>query len=379
MRTVADVPLGVLLSGGIDSSIVTALLAQQNGEPLRTFTISFDDPQFNEARYARMVADKYGTEHQELHLEPSCLDVLDTIVEHFDEPFADSSAIPTFQVCSLARQHVTVALTGDGGDESFLGYQRYQAARLAEKLPSGAREMLGWKLWQKIPSGRFKSPLRRFQRFAGGLAEAMGKTYLNWITLFGADKKSQLYTKGFAESLAQSDSRSHTEHLVRIFEQYSAAIGPVGAAGRVDTLSYLPGDILTKVDLASMATSLECRSPFLDHKLVEFAARLPFSWKLSHLDPKHILKDTFGPMLPEAILRRGKMGFGVPLDRWFRGELRELLCDTLRSTSARGRNWFNADAVDNLLSEHLASHAEFSQQLWSLLVLELWAKRYLDT
>jgi asparagine synthase (glutamine-hydrolysing) len=147
----------------------------------------------------------------------------------------------------------------------------------------------------------------------------------------------------------------------------------------VDTLSYLPGDILTKVDLASMAVSLECRSPFLDHKVIEFAARLPAQWKLAHFQRKHILKDAFSSMLPKAILHRGKMGFAVPLDRWFRGELRELLCDSLHSVSARSRNWFNADTVEQLLTEHLSGRAEFSQQLWTLLVLELWAKQYLDT
>jgi len=379
MRTIADVPLGVLLSGGIDSSIVTALLAQESGRPLRTFTINFDDPKFSEARYARLVAEKYNTEHHELHLKPSCLDVLDTIVEHFDEPFADSSAIPTYQVCRLARQHVTVALTGDGGDESFLGYQRYQGVRLAEKLPQLARKMLGWKIWQRLPSSRFKSPLRRFQRFSAGLAGSMGQTYLNWLTLFDAKHRSRLYTKGFAESVRQSRPTGYAEQLVRLFEQQSGGLGQLGAAGRVDTLSYLPGDILTKIDLASMAVSLECRSPFLDHKVIEFAARLPAQWKLAHFQRKHILKDAFSSMLPRAILHRSKMGFAVPLDRWFRGELRELLCDSLRSVNARSRNWFNADTVEQLLTEHLSGRAEFSQQLWALLVLELWAKRYLNS
>lgn len=381
MRTAADVPLGVLLSGGIDSSIVTALLAQQSSEPLRTFTISFDDPQFNEARYARLVAQRYDTEHNELHLKPSCLDVLDTIVKQFDEPFADSSAIPTYQVCRLARQHVTVAMTGDGGDESFLGYQRYQAVRLAEKLAkpgSLSRKMLNWKIWQRLPANRFKSPLRRLQRFTAGLSDSMGKTYLNWLSLFDANLRSELYTGEFTESVRQSASTGYVEHLVNLFEQHSAALGQFGAAGRVDTLSYLPGDILTKIDLASMAVSLECRSPFLDHKVIEFAARLPARWKLAHFQRKHILKDTFASMLPGAILRRGKMGFSVPLDRWLRTELRELLCDTLCSGRARSRSWFKADAVEQLLTRHLNAQGELSQQLWALLVLELWAKRYLD-
>ena len=378
MRTVADVPLGMLLSGGIDSSIVTALLAQQSGRPLRTFTINFDDPKFSEARYARLVAQKYNTEHHELHLKPSCLDVLDTIVEHFDEPFADSSAVPTLQVCRLARRHVTVALTGDGGDESFLGYQRYQAVRLAEKLPPLGRKMLGWKIWQRLPSSRFKSPLRRFQRFSAGLAGSMGQTYLNWLKLFDAGHRSSLYTEDFAEIVRLSRPTGYAEQLVRLFDQHCGGLGQLGAAGRVDTLSYLPGDILTKVDLASMAVSLECRSPFLDHEVIEFAARLPAQWKLAHFQRKHILKDTFSSMLPRAILHRGKMGFAVPLDRWFRGELRELLCDSLRSVSARSRNWFNANTVEQLLTEHLSGRAEFSQQLWALLVLELWAKQYLD-
>lgn len=381
MRTVADVPLGVLLSGGVDSSIVTALLAQQSSEPLRTFTISFDDPKFNEAHYARLVAKRYCTEHNELHLKPSCLDVLDTIVEQFDEPFADSSAIPTYQVCRLARQHVSVALTGDGGDETFLGYQRYQALRLAQKLAKPgtlSRKILNWKIWQRLPANRFKSPLRRLQRFAAGLSDSIGQTYLNWLSLFDANLTSELYTGEFAKSVRQSRPTGYAEHLVHVFEQYSAGLGQLGAAGRVDTLSYLPGDILTKVDLASMAVSLECRSPFLDHKVIEFAARLPAPWKLAHLQRKHILKDTFASMLPRAILHRGKMGFAVPLDRWFRGELRELLCDTLNSSQAHSRGWFNPQALEYLLAEHLAGRAEFSQQLWALLVLELWAHRYID-
>ena len=389
MRTVADVPLGVLLSGGIDSSIVTALLARQGGAPLRTFNISFGDPKFNEARYARLVANRYGTEHNELHLSPSCLDVLDKTVEQFDEPFADSSAIPTYQVCGLARKHVTVALTGDGGDETFLGYHRYQALRLAQKLAGQGgvgRRILNWPIWQRLPAKRFKSPLRRFQRFAAGLSGSTGQSHLSWLSLFSEKQRAQLYTDDFGVAVGQAtlakDNPWHpsgyVEHLVDVFEQHRAEFGEVGAAGRVDTLSYLPGDILRKVDLASMAVSLECRSPFLDHEVIEFAARLPRRWKLAGLRQKRILKDAFGSMLPKAILSRGKMGFGVPLDRWFRGELRELLCDTLGSERVRSRGWFDANTVENAISEHLAGRAELSQQLWSLLALELWATRYVD-
>ena len=389
IRTVADVPLGVLLSGGIDSSIVTALLAGAGAPAVRTFTIGFDDKSFDEAKYGRMVAERYGTEHNELRLEPSCLDVLEEIVEQFDEPFADSSAIPTYQVCRLARGHVTVALTGDGGDEAFGGYQRYRAVRLAERWAGPGtlgRGILKWGIWGHLPARRFKSVTTRLARFAEGLADSISESYLNWLSLFGARQRCELYTEDFAESLrrAQNDQENpwglggFAEHLANLFEHYSAQLDGVDAAGRVDTLSYLPGDILRKVDAASMAVSLECRSPFLDHKVVELASGFPAEWKLGPRRGKQILRDTFGALLPKAILRRPKMGFGVPLDRWFRSPLRELLCHTLLSGRARSRGWFRNNLVEHMVSEHLASRAQFSQQLWALLMLELWARKYLD-
>ena len=387
MRTVADVRLGVLLSGGIDSSIVTALLAR--GKRVKTFTIGFDDRQFDEAKYGRMVAQKYGTDHCELRLTPSCLDVLERIVEQFDEPFADSSAIPTYQVCRLAREHVTVALTGDGGDEAFGGYQRYLAVQLAERFGRPgtlSRGVLDWSILRKLPAKRFKSSMRRFVRFVEGLADSPGRSYVNWLSCFTAEKRTRLYNEDFSDAVKKSRGEAgnpwggngFSEHLVRLFEQHVGHCDGAGAAGRVDTLSYLPGDILRKVDLASMAVSLECRSPFLDHKVVELAARLPTEWKLRGRRQKTILRDMFGHLLPGPILRRKKMGFGVPLDHWFRGQLRELLCDTLLSERTFSRGWLRRETVEHMVSSHLEDRAELSQQLWALLVLELWSRRYLD-
>ena len=389
MRTVADVPLGVLLSGGIDSSIVTALLAKAGGGRVKTFTIGFDDREFDEAKYGRMVAQRYGTEHCELRLTPSCLDVLEQIVEQFDEPFADSSAIPAYQVCRLAREHVTVALTGDGGDEAFGGYQRYRAVQLAERFGRPgtlSRGMLDWGIWRRLPTKRFKSPMRRFVRFIEGLSDSPGRSYVNWLSCLTAGQRAGLYHEDLAEAVKEAHKGAgnpwggggFAEHLVSLFEQHASRGGGANAAGWVDTLSYLPGDILRKVDLASMAVSLECRSPFLDHKVVELGARLPAGWKIRGRRQKKILRDTFGSLLPEPIVRRGKMGFGVPLDRWFRGELRELLCDTLLSERTRNRGWFRSEGIERMVSAHLEGQAELSQQLWALLVLELWARRYLD-
>ena len=375
-RLISDVPLGAFLSGGIDSSIVVGLMAQVSGTRVKTFSIGFDDNDYNELRFARAIAERWGTDHTELIVKPDELAVLPKLVKHYGEPYADSSAIPTFYVSQITRSGVTVALNGDGGDESFAGYDRYAATRIADRLASlglfgSATAALARFLPDSIDP---KNRVRRAKRFLSVAREERPERYSNWVSYFTAVAKRQLYAPSFTEAVAPKNRQLWMEDLWKEVGDLES----VDAAMAVDIKSYLPYDLLTKVDIASMANSLEARSPFLDHVLMEFAAQLPTHLKLHGRKSKYLLKKTFADLLPTENVRRRKMGFGVPIARWLRTSSRELLQDTLLSHQARERGYFKPERVDQLVREHVTERADHSFQLWSLLMLELWQREFVD-
>lgn len=376
LRMISDVPLGGLLSGGIDSSTVVALMRRFTSAPVRTFAIGFDDPEYNELSYARQVARRFETDHHELVVKPDAVALLPKMVWHFNEPFADSSALPSFYLCDMARGQVTVALNGDGGDEAFLGYDRYLGTKLAgwlDCLPASVRRLLlrGVKVF---PSDRPKSTPFRLRRFSEALAMEPRQRYGRWVCCFENGLKNSLYTPEWSAEMRGRDSMALLEAA---YERSDATSFPEATA-HTDLQMYLPDDLLVKMDIASMAHGLEVRSPFLDHHVIEFAASLPLSLKLRGLTEKFLLKKVMKNVLPESVLHRKKMGFGVPIDHWFRYELKELAYDVLLDARARQRGYFRPEVVRRFLVEHVEGRALHHFHLWTLLILELWYRTFID-
>jgi asparagine synthase (glutamine-hydrolysing) len=376
-RLISDVPLGAFLSGGIDSSIVVGLMRKLGVSPLRTFSIGFPDPRYDETAHARRVAQHFGTEHHEYTVTPQAREVLDTLSWHYDEPFADSSAIPTYYLSRWTRQSVTVALTGDAGDECFAGYDRYRAAQLAGRIASLPQSLRGGlaRLSALAPHGQPKTRARQLYRFLGAIHQPPARRYLDWVNIFSPAMLSEGYQREFRE---QVDFDEPMRWFEALYDQSAgpAAAQPAARAIHADFESYLPYDLLTKVDIASMACGLECRSPFLDHRLVEFALSLPLSWRLRGHTTKRILKDWAADLLPRQTLHRTKMGFGVPIGEWFRGELRGFLEESLLAPESLSRRIFRLQWLEDLLAAHLSGRANHEAQLWSLLMLELWFRRW---
>ena len=378
IRLKSDVPLGVFLSGGIDSSATVAVMSSLLNRPAKTFSIGFEDADFNELEYARTVSGLYQTDHTEFIVKPDALSILPALVRQYDEPFADPSAIPTYYVSQLTRRHVTVALNGDGGDESFAGYERYLAGRLSAyyaRVPALLRNSIIRPIVCNLPYRDYRwSVVRRLKRFITGAAGTAAQRHVQWLCYFNADMKKDLYTSAFAKAVSAIDSAALTEALFR----HSDADGLLDKALYADVKMYLPYDLLVKVDIASMAHSLEARSPFLDHTLMEFAASLPERLKLHGMQLKFLLKKAFAPLLPESILYRKKMGFGVPLNRWFREELKPAARDILLAKRSVERGYFNKKVIARMLDEHAAMTADHSYRLWALLWLELWHRIFVD-
>ena len=377
IRLMSEVPLGAFLSGGIDSSAVVALMAQESSERVKTFSIGFDEQDFSELHHARRVAEHVGAEHHEFVVRPDAMEVLPLLVEHYGEPFADSSAIPSYYVSRETRKHVTVALNGDGGDECFAGYERYAAMNLArtyDVVPTIVRRGVG-NIARALPAFQSRAnPLRKAQRFAAVAAMSPVQRYLRWISSFDDQAKADLYSEDFREQTANFRSASIIEPW---FAKANGA-GIVDATLLTDTMTYLPNDLLVKMDIASMSVSLEARSPFLDHHLMEFAASLPEKLKLRRLKTKYLLKRVLKQIVPEENLTRSKMGFGVPIGQWFRGVMLPFLRETLLSEKALGRGLFQPDKVRELIDQHLAFKDDHSHRLWTLLMLELWFQRFID-
>jgi asparagine synthase (glutamine-hydrolysing) len=368
---VSDVPLGAFLSGGVDSSLVVGLMAETSGARVKTFSIGFDEPAFDEVEHARRVADHFGTDHHEFVVKPDAVGIIDRLVAHFDEPFGDPSAIPTWYVSEMARRHVTVVLSGDGGDELFGGYDRYvpdpRVVAFDRYSPRAVRRAAAIAAARLPPGARGRQFLRHVTRDAHG-------RYLDAVGFFTADDKPGLLSEDVRRQIA---GPSPEETLVRHFERY-AALPWASQMMRFDTETYLPEDVLTKVDRMSMAHSLESRVPLLDNAVVQFAATLPSSFKIKDGRRKHILKEVAATLLPGDILNRKKQGFGVPLGVWFRGDLRDLTHDLLLSPRARQRGYFVPSTIDRVVGEHMAGTRDHGFRLWQLLMFEMWHRRLLD-
>ena len=378
VRLMSEVPLGAFLSGGIDSSAVVALMSQESSERVKTFSIGFDEQDFSELHHARRVAEHVGAEHHEFIVRPDAMEVLPLLVEHYGEPFADSSAIPTYYVAKETRKHVTVALNGDGGDESFAGYERYVAMGLAEKyrkLPVFLRESIIRSGINLVPTrGTRLSRVRSAKRFLEAASMPKVERYLRWVSVFNSAAKSSLYSEDFRNETVSSQAISLLEPW---FARANGA-GIIDASLLADIMTYLPNDLLVKVDIATMAVSLEARSPFLDHHVIEFAASLPEKFKLRGLTSKYLLKQVLRQLLPTENLQRRKMGFGVPIGHWFRGRMQPFLREVLLSEKATRRGLFKTETVKQLIEQHTSGRRDYSHQLWTLLMLELWFNRFID-
>ncbi len=383
IRLISEVPLGAFLSGGIDSSVVVALMAKASPEPVKTFSIGFKEAEFSELAYARQVAEMYGTRHTEFVVEANMASVLEKLVWHYAEPYADSSALPSYFVSRETRKAVTVALNGDGGDENFGGYIRYQAMKLAwyfKALPAWAKRAA---LAAMEPFPERTAPFNtvwKARKFLQAVSQRdFSLTYLSTLSFFKIEEKERLLSPAFRNALGR-DLNYPARYIGELYAEAAAAgLGPTERLMYTDLRSYLPECLMTKMDIASMANSLEARSPFLDHKVMEFAFALPENMKLrGYGGTKWILKEAFKDMLPPKIYRRGKMGFGIPLGAWFRGELKGFWADACLSGKALGRGYFNPEAVRGLWDEHQRGARDHGYRLWALLMLELWHRQFAD-
>jgi len=376
-RLYSDVPLGAFLSGGIDSSTVVALMARCSGSRINTFSIGFEDEDYSELKFARNIARQYDTCHHELIVRPNALEVLPQLVERYGEPYADSSAIPTYYVSRETKRSVTVALNGDGGDEAFGGYERYQAMLLAERLnglPPAAKSVIRRCAGLLPDSVEPKNRIRRMRRFFDSALLPDFERYAKWIGIFDGAARQEIYSREFLRMSGRQDCSG-------FYKKYFSRGGAphvLDSVQNADVHTYLPEDLLVKVDIASMANSLECRSPFLDHTVMEFAARLPASYRIRKGARKFVLTEAIRGIVPAANIYRRKMGFGVPVGRWFRGELRGYISETLLGDRSIRRGYFNPEAMRRLVLDHTEGRADHSFKLWALLMLELWHRRFID-
>ena len=365
IRMISDVPLGAFLSGGLDSSIVVALMAKHSSAPVKTFYIDFDEPEYSERAYAKEIAEKWGTEHHELVVKPSAVEILDDLIDFFDEPFADASAVPTYYVSKLTRRHVTVALAGDGGDESFGGYQRYQRILARRPLPRFVRSglgMLGEAIHHGLPR---RARGRRYFR-------SLGMDNRHFFAVGTRELETrEILTPEFLETV----SGTSTFELVRPYMESGDASDPLAPYATLDVNSYLPDDILTKVDRMSMAHSLEVRAPFLDYRVAELAARLPYDWKITGGDTKVILKEIFAEDLTPSVLQPRKRGFSMPLEHWLRHDLRPHLEEVLDDSALRQAGILDMKEARNWANEHWSGVRNRDGQLWRILVFSRWWKR----
>ena len=373
IRLMSDVPLGAFLSGGIDSSAVVAMMSRTMNRPVTTCSIGFDEKEYNETEYARQVAKFVGAEHHESIVKPGAVDIVSKLAWHFDEPFADSSAVPTYYVSKVAREHVTVALGGDGGDESFAGYRRYvfdyYENRLRRRVPGWMRRSVFGPLGKWYPPLAAAPRVFRAKATLQSLSRSPLEGYFNSISLFRPDDKDRLFTPEFRATLGGYDS-------IGVLEQYYNRADTDDLLSRiqyVDIKTYLPDDILTKVDRASMAVSLEVRAPLLDHKLMERVATMPSSIKLRGRVGKYILKKSMEPVLPREILYRRKQGFAIPIDQWFRNELKHLAYESLFRAND---GIFDVNFLKKIWQQHQSGHYDRSAHLWSILMFRRWQETF---
>ena len=378
LRMISEVPLGAFLSGGVDSSAVVAMMAGQSEAPVNTCSIAFDDPAFNEAAFAQTVADRYQTNHRVETVKSDDFDLIDTLARLYDEPYADSSAIPTYRVCQLARKHVTVALSGDGGDEMFGGYRRYRLHLMEERmrasLPGSLRRPLFGMLGRLYPKADWAPRMLRAKTTFEGMARSSVEAYFHSVSILRGPMREALYSAGFRKQLAGYDARD-------VFDRHAANAGtedPLALIQYLDIKTYLVGDINTKVDRASMAHSLEVREPLMDHPLIEWLATLPSSLKVRGQEGKFLLKKSMEPHLSDDILYRPKMGFSVPLARWFRGPLKQRVRDAVLGPRLAETGWFNRPYLEHLIDAHQSGASDYSAPLWTLMMFEAFLRQVVD-
>lgn len=370
LRLIAEVPLGAFLSGGVDSSAVVASMARVSDGPVNTCSIAFDDPAYNESAFAQMVADRYRTQHHVETVSSDDFGLVDTLARLYDEPYADSSAIPTYRVSELARKRVTVALSGDGGDETFGGYRRYRLHMMEERmrsaLPDGVRRPIFGILGKVYPKADWAPRVLRAKTTFQGMARTSVEAYFHSMSQLRQPTRSELYSARFKSDLGGYSAQ-------QVFERHAARAGtddPLALIQYIDLKTYLVGDINTKVDRASMAHSLEVREPLMDHPLVEWAATLPSHFKLRGGNGKAFFKKSLESRLPEDVLYRPKMGFAVPLARWFRGPLRQRMRSALLEGPMLDTGWFNPAVVRRLVEQHESGRNDHSTPLWTLLMFD---------
>ena len=378
LRLISDVPLGAFLSGGMDSSLVVGMMAKLSGKPIKTFSIGFEEKEFDELSYARMVSNHFATEHHEFIVKPNAIEILPKLAWHYNEPFADSSAIPTYYVANLTKDFVKVVLTGDAGDENFAGYPRYLRSKWVAsftRIPEILRRDLLPCVFRVFSTLHWREKtLNRLADFMESLSTDQAKNYAEQIKIFGAKEKENIYTDDFRE---QVEGDNPLDFLLGKFQE-SGTEDLLEQLLYVDMNSYLPEDLLVKMDIATMANSLEARVPFLDHKFMEVVAEIPLRLKLRGTESKFILKKAFKDFLPGAILNRKKMGFGVPLSKWFRNELKEYVYEVLLDHKTLSRGYFRREGIERLLSDHIGLRYDHAARIWALLFLEIWFRVFID-
>jgi asparagine synthase (glutamine-hydrolysing) len=373
VRLISEVPLGAFLSGGVDSSSIVGLMSQILDKPVKTFSIGFNEDSFNELKYARVAAKHFNTEHHEFTLTPDFVEIVDDLVWHFDEPFSDSSALPTYMVSKMARDFVTVVLSGDGGDELFAGYTRYVIDRERsglEKLPAGFRRNVLEPVSRALPHGA------RGKNYLYNASLDATDRYIDSVSQFNRPRRNYLYSGDFRGKLNGTFGVGET-----LFQNLAASVSAGSQIDRLlylDSKTYLPGDILTKVDRMSMAASLEARVPLLDHELIEFVVGMPADLKLKGLETKYIFKKAMEGIVPNEILHREKQGFGVPIGEWINAQLKERIYSDLTDKRTTERGYFDTKYIGTLLEEHRKGRRDHSHAVWVLWMLELWHRRFID-
>lgn len=377
LRLISDVPLGAFLSGGIDSSTVVGLMRELGASPLRTFSIGFKDASYDELAHARRIAKLFDTVHEELIIEPRALELTEKLIRHLDEPLGDFSIFPTFLVSQMARAHVKVALSGDGGDEIFAGYEHYQAQRISRfPLVGAGAEAAGHVTSRLRPGERKKGPWNKFRRFTQAFDNEKDLRHMRWMMFLSERAKDSLYTEALKRQLGGIESLRERAPFNRIFDRLKGFDRTTGEL-YLDLKTYLVDDIMVKVDRMSMATSLEAREPFLDHKLIEFAFRLPGKLKLHGLTTKWIFKKTVERLLPKENIYRRKEGFSIPIKHWLRVELRDLMENYLSEKRIAEGGLFQYAPIREMMDGHIRGRENYSHQLWALMIFEIWRETYL--